>query len=203
MASLIAITLRFSCILLVSLSLTYRTNAWNTRQPTLSSPQSVTSADTQLPDVSTRSRVLKEATPVKLKLLHSLNSKTAVAGDPVNFAVAEDVLVSGEIVIKTGAAAIGRVLQAKPARTLGRSGQLALEIQYLKVGRVRVPLRGSQSRSGEGRKVEAIALAVLFGPSALIKHGSEIQVKEGSVFTAYVERDTELPSQPESGTRER
>lgn len=143
------------------------------------------------------SLLLAEATPVKLKLLHSLNSKTVVEDDPLNFAVAADVIVNGKIVAKVGAVAIGRVRQAKPARVLGRGGQLALEMQYLKVGRVRVPLRGSQARTGDNKKGETVALMVLFGLSGLIKHGSEIEVKEGSIFTAYVDQDTELPPQPE------
>ncbi len=69
------------------------------------------------------SLLLAEATPVKLKLLHSLNSKTVVEDDPLNFAVAADVIVNGKIVAKVGAVAIGRVRQAKPARVLGRGGQ--------------------------------------------------------------------------------
>jgi hypothetical protein len=40
-------------------------------------------------------------------------------------------------------------------------------------------------------------LTVLFGVSGLIKHGSEIIVKEGSLFTAYVDQDTPLPVPPE------
>jgi hypothetical protein len=135
---------------------------------------------------------------VKLKLLHSLNSKTVVKDDPLNFAVAEDVVVNDKIVVTVGAVAIGRVRQAKPARMLGRGGQLALEMQYLKVGRVRVPLRGSQARTGDNKKGETVALTVLFGLSGLVKHGSEIEVKEGSIFTAYVDQDTQLPPQAEA-----
>jgi hypothetical protein len=108
--------------------------------------------------------------------------------------------VNGKIVVKAGAVAIGRVRQAKPARTLGRGGQLALEIQYMKIGRIRVPLRSSQVRSGNDKKGETVALVVLFGLSGLIKHGSEIEVKEGSIFTAYVDEDTELAPQPEPKT---
>jgi hypothetical protein len=153
---------------------------------------------TSLETTSTKPSILllPEATPVKLRLLHSLNSKTVVEDDPLNFAVAEDVIVNGKIVAKEGAVVIGRVRQAKPARMLGRGGQLALEMQYLKVGRVRIPLRGSQARTGNNKTGETVALTVLFGLSGLIKHGSEIEVKEGSIFTAYVDQDTELP-QPE------
>ena len=135
---------------------------------------------------------------MKLKLLHSLNSKTVVEDDPLNFALAEDVVINQKVLIRAGAAAIGRVRQAKPARMLGRSGQLGLEMQYLKAGRTRVPLRGSQARSGQAKKGETVALVALFGLSGLVKHGSEVEVKEGSIFTAYVDQDTNLPSPAET-----
>jgi hypothetical protein len=129
--------------------------------------------------------------------LHTLNSKTVVVDDPLNFALAEDVTVKGKVIAKAGAVAIGRVRQAQAARTLGRGGQMSLQMQYLKVGRVRVPLRGSQAQSGADKTGETVALVVLFGLSGLIKHGSEIEVKEGSIFTAYVDQNTELPLQSE------
>jgi hypothetical protein len=139
--------------------------------------------------------VLLEGTPVKLKLLHSLSSKTVVVDDPLNFAVAENVIVDGAILVKAGAPAIGRVRQARAARTMGRGAQLGLEMQYLKVGGTRVPLRGSPAATGESKKTETVALVALFGVSGLLKHGSEIEVKEGAVFTVYVDEETRLPLQ--------
>jgi hypothetical protein len=141
--------------------------------------------------------LLPEGTAVKLKLLHSLNSKTVVADDPLNFSLAEDVLVDGKIAVKAGAVAIGRVREAKSARTLGRGAELALDMQYLRVGQLRVPLRGSQTRKGKAKTADTIALVVAFGLSGLFKHGSEIEVKEGSILTAYVDEDTPLPLLPE------
>lgn len=146
--------------------------------------------------------VLPEATPVKLKLLHPLHSKTATEGDPVNFTVAEDVLLNGRPLVKTGAVAIGLVGQAKPARTFGRGGQLSLAMQYVRAGQVRVPLRGTETRAGKGKTGEMVSLAILFGVTGLLKHGSEIEVKEGSLVTAYVDQDTTLPIPAESAQPE-
>ena len=200
-----------SCIFVLSFALAWSAlPACAQEQPNSTQKPSPQAADGQMPQVSPPTAsletastmpsnlLLPEATPVKLKLLHSLNSKTVVKDDPLNFAVAEDVVVNDKIVVKVGAVAIGRVREAKPARMLGRGGQLALEMQYLKVGRVRVPLRGSQARTGDNKKGETVALTVLFGLSGLIKHGSEIEVKEGSIFTTYVDQDTQLPPQAET-----
>jgi hypothetical protein len=134
--------------------------------------------------------VLREGTLVKLKLLHTLNSKTVVVDDPLNFAVAEDVVVDGSVLIKAGAPATGRVWQAKPARTLGRGAELRLHLDHVKAGAVRVPLRGSLAREGKDKKGETVALVMVFGLSGFVKHGAEIEVKEGSSFDAYVDEDT-------------
>jgi hypothetical protein len=148
----------------------------------------------------TTNMVLPEGTVVKLKLLHTLNSKTVVLDDPLNFSVAEDVVVGGKSVVKAGSPAIGRVRQAKRASTMGRGAELGLEMQYMKAGRIRVPLRGSAVRQGEDKTGETVALTVLFGLSGLMKHGSEIAVREGSLFTAYVNHDTNVMALPETSS---
>jgi hypothetical protein len=140
--------------------------------------------------------LLREGTVVKLKLLHSLNTKTVALDDPLNFSLAEDIVIDGKSVVKAGAPAIGRVRQAKPARTMGRGAELGLEMQYMKAGRIHVPLRGSQGREGKGKTGEMVALVVVFGLNGLVKHGSEIEVKEGSLFMAYVDQDTNVPAPP-------
>lgn len=151
---------------------------------------------------ATTSIVLPEGTVVKLKLLHALNTKTVVLDDPLNFSVAEDVVVDGKSVVKAGSPAIGRVRQATPARSMGRGAELGLEMQYMKAGRIRVPLRGSAVRQGEDKTGETVALAVIFGLSGLMKHGSEIAVKEGSLFTAYVNHDTNVMALPDVEPRQ-
>jgi hypothetical protein len=168
-------------------------------RPTENSTSTSTSTGTTN-STATTNMVLPEGTVVKLKLLHTLNSKTVVLDDPLNFSVAEDVVVDGKSVVKAGSPAIGRVRQAKRASTMGRGAELGLEMQYMKAGRIRVPLRGSAVRQGEDKTGETVALTVLFGLSGLMKHGSEIAVREGSLFTAYVNHDTNVMALPETSS---
>ena len=148
------------------------------------------------PNPGTGTVILPEGTPIKLRLLHTLNSKTVVVDDPLNFAVAEDVVVDGNVVIKAGAAATGRVFRAKPARTFGRGAELRLHLDHMRAGRVRVPLRSSLARTGKDKTGETVALVMVFGLSGFVKHGSEIEVKEGSTFDAFVDEDTVVAIPP-------
>jgi hypothetical protein len=64
-----------------------------------------------------------------------------------------------------------------------------LRLEYLIVGDSRMRLRGSKGREGEGKVGTAVALTVLFGPIGLIKHGKNVEIKEGTPLTAYVDQD--------------
>jgi hypothetical protein len=164
--------------------------------------QPTASSNPQAPNPTAVTVVLREGTAIKLKLLHTLNSKTVVVDDPLNFAVAEDVVMDGNVVIKTGAPATGRVFRAVPARTLGRGAELRLHLDHVRAGAVRVPLRGSLAKEGQDKTGATVALVMVFGLSGFVKHGAEIEVKEGSSFEAFVDQDTVVPISQQATNRQ-
>jgi hypothetical protein len=64
-----------------------------------------------------------------------------------------------------------------------------LRLEYLIVGDSRMRIRGTKGKEGEGKEGTAVALTVLFGPIGLIKHGKNVEIKEGTALTAYVDQD--------------
>ncbi len=133
--------------------------------------------------------VLKEGTDVKLKFAQDLSSKTATDDDPVNLVLDEDLKVGDVTVCKAGAKAVGTVTHAKKAGMMGKGGELNLRLEYLIVGDTRMRLRGTKGKEGEGKVGAAVALTVLFGPIGLIKHGKNVEVKQGTPLLAYVDQD--------------
>lgn len=136
---------------------------------------------------------LKEGDDVKLKFAQEISSKTASEGDTVNFVVADDVKVGDVVVIKAGTKAVGSVTNAKRAGMMGKGGELNVRLDHLKVGDIKVRLRGSKGKEGDSKAGQSIALTVLFGPIGLIKHGKEINVPEGTALAAYADDDVMLP----------
>jgi len=136
--------------------------------------------------------MLKEGTDVKLKFAQALNSKTANEDDPVNLLLDEDLKVGDVAVIKAGAKALGTITHAKKAGMMGKAGELNMRLEYVIAGDTRVRLRGTKGKEGEGKVGTAVALTVLFGPIGLIKHGKNVEIKEGTPLLAYVDRDTTL-----------
>jgi hypothetical protein len=135
---------------------------------------------------------LKEGTDVKLKFAQDLSSKTANDDDPVNLVLDEDLKVGDITVVKAGAKALGTVTHAKKAGMLGKGGELNMRLEYLIATDSRVRLRGTKGKEGEGKVGAAVALTVLFGPIGLIKHGKNVEIKQGTPLAAYVDQDYSL-----------
>jgi hypothetical protein len=137
--------------------------------------------------------VLAEGTDVPLLFDEDISSKTAAEGDPVAFVLAEDIKVGDVVVAKAGCKAFGEVTNAKKSGMMGKAGELNVRLDYLKVGDVKVHLRGAKGREGNSGTGAAVALTVLFGPIGLIKHGSNIDIKKGAPMKVYVGDDIGLP----------
>jgi hypothetical protein len=138
--------------------------------------------------------VLKEGTDVKVKFAQDLSSKTAAEDDPVNLVLDEDLRVGDVIVAKAGAKALGTVTHVKKAGMMGKAGELNMRLEYVIVGDARMKLRGTKGKEGQGKEGTAVALTVLFGPLGLIKHGKNVDIKEGTPLAAYVDQDFTVPA---------
>jgi hypothetical protein len=137
--------------------------------------------------------ILKEGTELKLTFAEDISSKTAALDDPVTLILAEDLKVGDVTIAHAGAKAFATVSNVKKAGMMGKPGELNIRLEEMKVGETKIRLRGSKGREGDSKAGTAVALTVLFGPVGLIKHGKNIEVKQGTPLTAYVAADVELP----------
>ena len=137
--------------------------------------------------------VLKEGTEVPLVFATDLSSKTAGVDDPVNMTLAEDLKIGDVVVIKKGAPALATVSNVKKAGMMGKGGELNIRLDYIKFDDGRIRLRGTKGKEGEDKVGATIALTVLFGPIGLIKHGKNVEIKQGTPLTAFIDQDISLP----------
>jgi hypothetical protein len=140
--------------------------------------------------------VVKEGTDVKLKFAQDLSSKTSAEDDPVNLVLDEDLKVGDVTVAKAGAKALGTITHVKKAGMMGKAGELNMRLEYVIVGDSRMRLRGTKGKEGQGKEGTAVALTVLFGPIGLIKHGKNVEIKQGTPLLAYVDQDFTVPAVP-------
>jgi hypothetical protein len=136
--------------------------------------------------------VLKEGADVSLKFAQDLSSKTANDDDPVALVLDQDIKIGDVVVVKAGAKAVGTITHAKKAGMLGKAGELNMRLDYLITDTGRLRLRGTKGKEGEGKVGETVALTVLFGPIGLIKHGKNVDIKQGTALPAYTDENYEI-----------
>jgi hypothetical protein len=137
--------------------------------------------------------MLRDGQTVKLKLVSPLSSKTAHVGDPVALELAQDLRVDDVLVVREGASASGEVTNAKKAGMMGKGGDLAMTLNYLKAGDYKIKLRGTKGHEGDSKVGTAVVLTVAFGIVGLMKHGKNAEIPAGTPFEVYVADDIALP----------
>jgi len=99
---------------------------------------------------SAATTVLREGTPVRLIAVHGVSADGAQVGRIVDFILAEELIVNGKVLAKSGDVASGRVGQISRGQISGEAVGVMLEAVMLRTGAVEVPLRSSQARGGAG-----------------------------------------------------
>jgi hypothetical protein len=143
------------------------------------------------PDASGK-YMLRDGTDVNLQFAQDLSSKTSSEGDPVTLTLVDDLKVGDVVVAKAGSKAISEVTKAEKSGMMGKAGELNIRLDYLKAGDVKVKLRGTKGKEGESGVTGTVVLTVLFGPIGLIKHGKNVEIKQGQALHAFVGDDIAL-----------
>ena len=135
--------------------------------------------------------VLKEGTPVILKLTKEISSEEVQVGDTIYLAVARDVKVEGYIAIAVNARATGEITMAEPSGIGGQKGKVGFTIfDTVAVDGTDVMLRMSLSRAGQGKEALALGGGFLICPLLLLARGEQATFPVGTEVKAYVENDT-------------
>jgi glucose/arabinose dehydrogenase len=184
--SLVAIGLSLVMLFFSRASMAQQTQQSTEQAKTVSAPPTDQPAAPKL--------ILKDGTDVQLKFAQDLTSKTAAEGDPVSLVLDQDLKVGDVVVVKAGAKAVGTITHSKKAGMMGKAGELNMRLEYLIAGDNRVKLRGSKGKEGEGKEGATVALTVLFGPIGLIKHGKNVEIKDGTPLLAYLDENYPIPA---------
>ena len=136
--------------------------------------------------------MLRDGVDINLQFAQDLSSKTSSEGDPVTLTLVDDVKVGDVVVAKAGSKAIGEVTKAEKSGMMGKAGELNIRLDYLKAGDTKIKLRGTKGKEGESGVTGTVVLTVLFGPIGLIKHGKNVEIKQGQALHAFVGDDIAL-----------
>ena len=123
---------------------------------------------------------LVKNTPVRIKLMKTISSATASAGEPVELEVVEDVLVQGVPVLTKGSKASAVVAEVEPKRKFGHGGKVAISITALRLANGEsAPLRSYEETSGASSTTHVGA-------------GKDAELLRDTEFTVLVDEDVHL-----------
>lgn len=146
--------------------------------------------------------VVRDGTPIRLRLNHTLSSESVQTGDKIDFDVMDEIRSGRHIVIPRGTKAIGAITDAEHKRRMGRGGKIALTIKSITLADgTKVALRASQETKGGGHvgAMTAGIVATAFfvtlpaAPLFLLVHGKAATIPEATEMTAYVDGDVQIP----------
>ena len=121
--------------------------------------------------------LLAEGTEVALRMAQDISSRTARPGDPIELTLAEDLKVGNVVVAKTGARALGEVVQGKRPDFWGEAGEVSIRVHFLRAGNQKVEIRGAAGSAGT---------------RYVIVRGSQAVIKVGTPVKAFVAADIEV-----------
>jgi len=138
-------------------------------------------------------KTINEGTVVRVRLMETLDSRTANVGDIVNLEVADPIMVDGVIVVETGAKVTGKIIDAVKNKSMGRKGKLDFSIDFARAkDGQNVPLTSNVKQGGKDATVGVIAAAALINPLALFIKGKAAIINKGTEFNCYVSRNFDV-----------
>ena len=174
---------------------------------TAAKPSDSAATEQAIPAASTNSQAgaptactLPDGTPVTLRLTHTVSTALARVNDPIRFEVVEEIKVGDVVVIPKGSHALGRVVEAKGKRFMGRKPKLAVRLNHVELATgQKAPIRGARSGEGGGAQGEMGAymaatglLAFPVAPLALLVRGHDASIPRGTTLTGYIDGNLAL-----------
>jgi hypothetical protein len=130
--------------------------------------------------------VVAEGTAINVITAKEVTTKEAKPNDPVDFTVAEDLVINGQVIVRKGTPAIGSVINAEKGGYLGKSGKLAIQVESTTTSDgQRLRLRAAKGREGDDKTTSTMMLSMI-SPAFLFRKGKDAKIEPGTAVTVYV-----------------
>ncbi|MEA2095618.1 MAG: hypothetical protein U9P73_02845 [Candidatus Cloacimonadota bacterium] len=145
-------------------------------------------------------------TIIQLEVSNTISSTNAYVGQKVNFKVLNDVAIAGNLVVKGGARAFGKIVSVDNSGMLGKPGNLSIQLtRVTAVDGSNIPISANSVLKGEDKSGTAIIVTLILCIFGLFIKGGDAVLQAGSIIEAdvisAVDIDTSnIVNQPQSFT---
>jgi hypothetical protein len=137
--------------------------------------------------------IIPAGTPVIIKSVSTINSKTMISGSIASFVVERDVKIRDKTVIKAGSEVKARILYARKNGMVGKPGVIQISDFDIKaVDGTSIPIRASFISNGKDKSDKVLSTALLFGLPFLMIKGGNAKIPAGTVKTVFTDLDTNI-----------
>jgi len=138
--------------------------------------------------------VLKKGTTIPVRIAQNVNGNIDSQGDSIFFEVLDDVLVDGQIAVRKGTFAKGKITNAESRKSMGKAGKIALEIRSVKSvdGQTINIVRDQLGSEGRKRTGATVAHVIMWGPLGLFAKGRAARVMIDTEYDIEVESDLSI-----------
>lgn len=124
---------------------------------------------------------IRSNTVVPIKTTNNLSSDQLQTGQEVILFVAQDVVIKGKTVVKSGTPVYGKVEEAKAGQMAGIAGKLTISIQSTTaVDGTNIALTGTLTNVADSEVGATVAVGVILCPLALLNSGDDGIIPAGS-----------------------
>ena len=135
--------------------------------------------------------VLARGTVVPFAFAADVSSKTAEVGDKIPLTLAADLKAVNVVVARKGTPSTATITEVDRPGMAGMPGEVFFQVDSLQAGNALIKLHGSAAKEGQDKVGKAFGLMfVPVVPVGLFVHGQEAEIKQGALFTAFVDSDT-------------
>jgi hypothetical protein len=139
-------------------------------------------------------------TNIEFEFTQAASSRTNKSGDMIALRTLNDVRgFHNEILIPSGSPAVAEIIQASPARMMGKAGELTFAARYVEVGGQKIPLKRFRfgSASGKDNTGATFVATALIGLPGMLISGGNVDIAVGARANAVVISETNF-AQPTS-----
>ena len=169
-------------------------------QPLVTPTEPAAIAEASPSEVAASTLRLPALTPVRLRVIGEVSSKTHVKGDKVNIILAEPLRLSDTLEIPAGTPGVAEVIHAAKGGMGGKAGELLIAARQLDLTPdVHIPLRSFRLAPVSGKNNEGLAMGlsiaggVAGGIAAMVMTGGSARIADRSEAFAKTATDVDLP----------